>query len=127
MSYDLRQWPGSVYGDAMKALPNEEVEIDIAIRSIRRHGPMPPGYKAKPLKDDLHGLYQLNFKVRGKQIRFLYSPFRKTVVFFIIHGKSSPQEQKHAYNIAKRRLREVEAMNKQSKGQLQDVPLLTVH
>lgn len=113
MPYEIRQWPKTVYPDELLDECSEAAAIvDVFISEMRRQGPMPLGYSVKNLGGDLDGLWQLNLKVRGRQIRILYAPYKDIITLFRIHKKSSTQEQNRAYRLAKKRKREYEEIMK---------------
>jgi hypothetical protein len=110
MVHDVRQWPSSVYpGEVDAECPEARQIIDALILNLSRHGPSPDGYGAKTLGKKLGGLWQINLKVEKRQVRVLYSPYGNKIVLFRIHKKSSPQEQRRAYDLAIRRKTEYEA------------------
>jgi hypothetical protein len=109
MPYTVCQWPKGVYPDEIRAeCPEAEATIDVLIGKMRSAGPNPPGYQVKALGKKLGGLWQINLKVEKRQVRILYAPYPETIVIFRIHKKSSPQEQKRAYESAQKRKREYE-------------------
>jgi hypothetical protein len=115
MSYDVLQWPATVYpGEVRHECPEAEPVIDALILQIRREGPSPSGYGVKTLGNKLGRLWQINLKVgQGRQVRILYAPYGQKVVLFRIHKKSSKSEQQRAYELAMERKREYEeAMRK---------------
>jgi hypothetical protein len=114
MPYDVRQWPESVYPKEVEdECPEALADIDTFIMQMRANGPAPDGYKVKPLGKTKGGLWQLNLKVDGRQIRILYAPYGQTIILFRIHKKSSPQEQERAYRLAMSRKRDFETPPKQ--------------
>jgi hypothetical protein len=125
MPYELRQWPRTVYPDEVADLFDAQADIDVALSELRTQGPRPEGYQFKPLGAVKGGLWQLNFKSSGKQIRFLYAPYGNTIVIFRIHKKSSPQEQQRAYTQAMKRKRQAELII--SSAGMSHVHNLTVH
>jgi hypothetical protein len=109
MAHDVRQWPSSVYpGEVDAECPEARELIDVLIRRMREEGPSPDGYRVKPLGAAMGGLWQINLKKRGRQIRVLYAPYGQIIVLFRIHRKGSPQEQTRAYDLAKTRKRQFE-------------------
>jgi hypothetical protein len=109
MAHAVRYWPATVYpGEAKAECPEAMAVIDTLFWRMRSEGPKPIGYDVKPLGAKLSGLWQLNLKVKGRQVRILYAPFGQDIVLFRIHKKSSPQEQKRAYRLAGDRKRDYE-------------------
>lgn len=104
MSYELRQWPGNVYPGECAEFPDAQADIDVALRALQRDGPQSEEFSFKTLGKAKGYLWQINLKVRKKQIRILYAPYNRTmIIVFHIHKKSSPQEQQRAYEKAMRR------------------------
>jgi hypothetical protein len=109
MPHDVKQWPTGVYpGEVDAECPEARAQIDALIFQMRKQGPSPDGYSHKHLGAAAGGLWQINLKVKKRQIRILYAPYGQIIVLFRIHKKSSPQEQKRAYKLAKDRKREYE-------------------
>jgi hypothetical protein len=112
MAHDVRQWPDTVYpGEIEDECPEAREVIDALIRRMGEEGPSPDGYHdCKNLGRRMEGLWQLNLRIVGtkRQVRILYAPYGPTIVLFRIHKKSSPQEQRRAYDLAKARKREYE-------------------
>src|SRR6266850_2747893 len=109
MAYDVRQWPRSVYpGEVDRECPEAREVIEALLLNLRQQGPSPAGYRVKTLGSKIGGLWQINLKMRGRQIRVLYAPDGQTIVLFRIHKKGSPQEQDRAYELAIQRKREYE-------------------
>jgi hypothetical protein len=78
MPYEVRQWPATVYpGEMKKECPEAEADIDVLIRELARRGPSPAGYDVKTLGKGKGGLWQINLKVKKRQIRILYAPYRE--------------------------------------------------
>jgi hypothetical protein len=101
MAYDLLQWPASVYpGEANAECPEAIPTLDKLLLTLKAHGPSPPGYGFKNLGKGRKGLWQINLKVKKRQVRVLYAPYGTSIVLFRIHKKSSPQEQERAYELA---------------------------
>jgi hypothetical protein len=121
MAYQVHQWPPkTVYpGEAMQ-FPEAKVMIDVLIQvRFRQDGPRPLGYSFKPLGKQLDGLWQINLKVKRRQIRILYAPYDQTITVFHIHKKASRQDQQNGYAVARRRKQQYEAW---IKGQRNDRP-----
>jgi len=115
MAYDVRQWPETVYpGEVDRECPEAKEVIAVLIRNMRNSGPSPEGYQVKNLGRKMDGLWQINLKVQKRQIRVLYAPYGAVIVLFRIHKKGSPQEQQHAYGLAKDRKREYEAAKRRA-------------
>jgi hypothetical protein len=125
MPYDLRQWPASIYPGEANEFPEARAEIDLVLRMLRAQGPQPDGYNFKHLGKALGGLWQINLKVKGRQIRFLYAPYGRIIVIFRIHKKSSVQEQRRAYELAMSRKKQAEQIMRSTGGS--DVKLPTIH
>lgn len=113
MLYKLYQWPASVYPGEADEIPDAKVDIDVALNSLKQFGPQRAEYGAKNLGKQKAYLWQINFKVNRKQIRILYAPYAEAIVVFRIHTKTSPQEQKHAYELAVKRKKHVDLLVKQ--------------
>src|SRR6266508_3478514 len=112
MSHRLQQWPASVYPAEANEFPEAMEEIDLALRNLERYGPSPEGYQIKNLGKAKGYLWQMNIRVRGRQIRILYAPYSDVIIVFRIHKKSSPQEQQQAYHLAMKRKAEAERLLK---------------
>lgn len=126
MSYDLRQWPHTVYPNEVGEFLDALADVDVALRELRSQGPRPEGYKFKPLGAAKEGLWQLNFKSSSRrQIRFLYAPYGRVIVVFRIHKKSSLPEQRRAYELAMKRKRQADELIR--KLGMHHVSTLTVH
>lgn len=111
MAYDVRQWPQTVYPDEVrKHCPEAEPVIDALIRRMQSHGPSPSPYAVKTLGKAVGGLWQVNLRVDGRQVRILYAPYGQMIVLFHIHKKSSKQEQNRAYKVATDRKKEYESI-----------------
>jgi len=109
MAHEVLQWPSSVYpGEANDECPEAIAVLDNLLLNFRRSGPSPSVYKVKTLGHKFGGLWQINFKIKKRQVRVLYAPYGQTIVLFRIHKKGSPQEQKRAYALALQRKREYE-------------------
>ncbi|NUQ36036.1 MAG: type II toxin-antitoxin system RelE/ParE family toxin [Planctomycetaceae bacterium] len=109
MTYHVKQYPpAKVVPEESNQFPEAQVELDAAINEMRRQGPSPAGFNVKSLGAVLGGLYQLNLRVKGKQIRILYAPYGTEIILFHIHKKTSPQEQKAGYSVAMARKKEYE-------------------
>lgn len=65
--------------------------IDVMILNLKTCGPSPEGYQVKTLRR-MEGLWQINLKVKKRQIRILYAPYVRTIVLFRIHKKNSPPD-----------------------------------
>jgi hypothetical protein len=89
--------------------PEAKAVIAVLLQKFRDCGPSPPGYAVKTLGRQNHGLWQVNLKIKKRQIRVLYAPYHQMIVLFRIHKKGSPQEQERAYELAGNRKREFEA------------------
>jgi hypothetical protein len=114
MAHVVLQWPNTVYpGEIDSECPEAREVIDALLLNMRAQGTSPPGYEVKTLGKQKDGLWQLNLKVKKRQIRLLYAPYGQAIVLFRIHKKGSPQEQNRAYNLAMKRKREYE-MTKQA-------------
>ncbi len=117
MAYDVRQWPSSVYpGEVDRECPEAREVVDALLLNLRQQGPSPAGYRVKTLGAKMGGLWQINLKVRGRQIRVLYAPDGQTIILFRIHKKSSLQEQDRAYELALQRKREYEREKQRAEG-----------
>jgi hypothetical protein len=92
----LGNYPGEVDSEC----PEAGAIIDALIRNLALQGPVPAGYRVKPLGKRQQGLWQINLKVEKRQVRILYAPYGETIVLFRIHKKGSPQEQERAYGLA---------------------------
>ena len=125
MAHKLRQWPNTVYPGELGEFPEAQVDIDVALLEMSKQGPAPAGYKVKNLGKSKGGLWQLNMKVEGRQIRILYAPYGDVIFVFRIHKKSSDQEQQRAYDLAMKRKREVDRLIQQGAGK--DHVGLTIH
>jgi len=114
MTHDVRQWPPDrVYPrEVVAECPEAAVAIDSLLRQFRIQGPEPDGYTVKRLGLRVGGLWQINLKIKGRQVRVLYAPYGVSIVLFRIHRKSSPQEQGRAYDLAKDRKRDFERQMK---------------
>lgn len=113
MDYDVRKYPATVYpGEVDEECPEARPVIDVLISVMGRDGPSPEVYRVKTLGKKNGGLWQINLKVDGRQIRILYAPYGKDIVIFRIHKKGSPQEQERAYGLAVKRKREYEAIKR---------------
>jgi hypothetical protein len=123
VAHELKQWPQSVYPGETEEFPEARVDIDVALRELRRQGPSPLGYTVKNLGKAKGYLWQLNLKVQRRQIRILYAPYNQIIVVFKIHKKSSPQEQEGAYVTAMARKNQAERL---MKGGM-NVGTLTLH
>lgn len=89
--------------------PEARELLFVLIRNLRRVGPSPAGYRVKTLGAKLGGLWQINLKIRKRQVRLLYAPYNgNNIVLFRIHRKSSPEEQERAYRLAMDRKRQYE-------------------
>jgi hypothetical protein len=111
MPYELEQWPKRVYPKEMNdECPEATIDIDVLLNRMKEVGPSPLGYDIKVLGQGRAGLWQASLKVKGRQVRILYAPYGNKIVLFRIHKKSSPQEQKHAYDLAVNRKREYERL-----------------
>src|SRR5690348_14573966 len=98
MDYAVRKYPATVYpGEVDEECPEARPVIDVLISVMGRDGPSPEVYRVKTLGKKNGGLWQINLKVDGRQIRILYAPYGKDIVIFRIHKKGSPQEQERAY------------------------------
>jgi hypothetical protein len=121
MPYDVRQWPSSVYpGEVDSECPEARELIDALILNFKRHGPSPDGYGVKTLGKKLGGLWQINLRAERRQVRVLYAPYGQQIVLFRIHKKSSPQEQRRAYELAVTRKSEFEAVRKDAEREKND-------
>ena len=127
MPHRLKQWPASVYPKEANELPEAKAEIDAALRTLARFGPMREEYGAKNLGQTQDSLWQLGFKVNRKQIRLLYAPYKDVIVLFRIHPKTSPQEQERAYTLAMKRKKEAERIMKEHGGPGEGLPSITIH
>ncbi|SRR6266851_485100 len=113
MAHDVRHWPGTVYpGEVDRECPEAKPLIDTLIRRLTADGPSPDGYRVKTLGANMGGLWQINLKVRRRQVRVLYAPYGQTIVLFRIHRKGSPEEQDRAYELAKTRKHEYELIKR---------------
>ena len=109
MAHEVVQWPNSVYpGEVDDECPEATPIIDALFLSLRSQGPSPDGYHVKTLGRKMGGLWQINLKVEGRQVRILYAPYGHRIVLFRIHKKGSSQEQTRAYRLAMTRKREYE-------------------
>lgn len=110
MPYEALQYPPGVYpGEAEAECPEAVAILLVLIRAMEAHGPSPPGYSIKNLGKNKGGLWQVNLKVKQRQVRVLYAPYGQRIVLFRIHKKSSPAEQNNAYGLAMKRKAEYEA------------------
>lgn len=110
MAYAVLRYPASVYpGEVEAECPEAKAVIDVLLMVMGREGPSPAPYPVKTLGQKNHGLWQINLKVKKRQVRILYAPYGQSIVLFRIHKKGSPQEQQRAYELAGRRKREFEA------------------
>jgi hypothetical protein len=75
---------------------------------MEQQGPSPPGYSFKNLGKSKGSLWQINLKVKTRQVRVLYAPYKDRIVLFRIHKKSSAAEQQRAYALAMKRKAEYE-------------------
>ncbi len=121
--YELNQWPESVYLDAEKGFMVAAIQakVDLFLDSVRKEGPSPEAFSCKNLGKKLGGLWQANLKVNRLQIRVLYAPYRRKIVVFLIHKKTSKQEQERAYKLAMKRKAEVDPIMKKG-GIISDGP-----
>ena len=123
MAHELKQWPDDVYPAEAEEFPEAGADIDTALRELQRQGPSPLGYHVKSPGKTKNGLWQLNLKVRRRQIRILYAPYKGFIVVFKIHKKGSPHEQQAAYQVAMARKKAAENL---MKGGMH-VGALTIH
>jgi hypothetical protein len=108
-SYTLRGFPASVYpGEMQDECPEADADIAALFLQMARQGPSPAGYRIKSLGQKMRGLWQINLRTAGRQVRILDAPYGNDIVLFRIHKKSSPQEQNRAYELAIRRKRQYE-------------------
>lgn len=115
--YALKKWPDKVYPGEIDKVWAADVAIDVCLNEIKQHGPAPHGYSTKHLGKKMRYIWQLNMKIKGRQIRILYAQYDKIIVLLRIHKKSSPQEQQADYSLAISRKREVDAiMSSSGKG-----------
>jgi hypothetical protein len=110
MPYDLRKWPENVYPKEVRDMPDAHVAIATALHALRTRGPYLEEYGYKNLGKAKGSLWQINFKVIAtkRQVRILYAPYHQTIIVFMIHKKSSSQEQQRAYERAADRKRQAE-------------------
>jgi phage-related protein len=122
MSYEIKQWPGSVSKSEIGALPlAAESAVLLMLKEMAKRGPMPQEYGIKPLKNHLHGLKQANLKVNKEQIRVLFSVYGSQIVVFHVFKKTSPQVEKRGYQKALDRKKQAETLM----GDGNDIP--TIH
>jgi hypothetical protein len=126
MPYSLHQWPDGVYPGELGKFPTVLADIDTVLVAMRASGPRLEGFSVKNLGKKLDGLWQLNLKSDGRQVRILFAPYGDRMVVFLIHKKSSPEEQKRAYKIASKRKRELDTKIKGS-GKQHVATLATIH
>jgi hypothetical protein len=125
MAHQVLQWPSTVYpGEVDAECPEAKPVLAVLIQKLGVEGPSPAGYQVKNLGRSMDGLWQINLKAEGRQIRVLYAPDGRMIILFRIHKKSSPQEQSRAYELAKKRKREYEAAQKEL---IEDVKRRTSH
>lgn len=117
MNYEVLNWPETVYpGEVESECPEADAVLAVLILELERQGPSPLQYAVKTLGKKNSGLWQINLKVSGRQIRVLYAPYGQKIVLFRIHKKSSPQEQDRAYSLAAKRKREYESLRGNHRG-----------
>jgi hypothetical protein len=117
MAHDVRQWPSSVYpGEVDDECPEAKPVIAVLIQNLSTEGPSPAAYQVKNLGRKMDGLWQINLRVEGRQVRVLFAPYGQLIVLFRIHKKSSPAEQTRAYELARKRKREYEAEVKETQS-----------
>jgi len=115
MAYDVLKWPDSVYPDEVTdECPEAREIIDVLIREMRAVGPSPEGYSVKNHGKKKDGLWQINLKIKKRQVRILYAPYKGKIVLFRIHKKGSPQEQDRAYDKAQTRKAQYEKIQKET-------------
>src|SRR6185436_18872323 len=113
MAHDVLQYPAGVYpGEPQAECPEAIPTLDVLIRELGRQGPSPEGYSVKNLGKEKGYLWQINLKAQKRQVRVLYAPYKGKIVIFRIHKKSSPQEQKQAYELAMKRKREYDELQR---------------
>ena len=109
MAYDVRQYPKSVYpSEVQSECPEAETQIDVLIGKLKEFGPSPPGYSVKNLGKQKANIWQINLRAGKRQVRILYGVYGNKIIIFRIHKKSSPPEQKRAYELAVKRKKEYE-------------------
>ena len=108
--YTLKKWPNNVYPGEIDVTWNAAVTIDVFLNEVMSQGPAPLGYKTKHHGKAMRSIWQLNLKVKGRQIRVLYAQYDKVIVLLHIHKKSSPQEQQAGYALAIARKKETDAI-----------------
>lgn len=110
MSYDIRQWPGSVFKEIADLPVAAETAVLVMLREMRVSGPMPEEYNIKPLRGHLHGLKQVNLKINREQIRVLFSIYGQQIVVLHVFKKTSPQIETRGYEKALDRKAQLEDM-----------------
>jgi phage-related protein len=115
MPYTISQWSDSVQRKEIEGLPLDASNaVLVMLRTMRRDGPKPSGYKIKPLAKRLHGLSQANLKVNKEQIRVLFSVYGQRIVVLHVFKKTSPQAEQRAYQLALDRKKTVENVLQES-------------
>jgi len=118
MPYDLCQWPDGVYPGELGQFQSPLADIDMALQTLKADGTRTEIYSVKNLGKLKEYLWQLNLRSDGQQIRILFAPYNKMIVVFLIHKKSSPEEQQRAYKLAMKRKRQLDnEMKSQTKEQ----------
>lgn len=111
MPHAVLQFPPGIYPAEVEAeCPEAAAAIAVLIMELEKQGPSPDGYRFKNLGKRKSYLWQINLKGEGRQVRILYAPYKKKIVIFRIHKKSSPQEQQHAYDLAVARKRQYDQL-----------------
>jgi len=106
-TYVLKKWPNKVYPGEVDPTWSAGPVIDVFLNEVRKHGPAPLGYNTKHHGKKMLYIWQLNLKIKGRQIRVLYGQYDNIIVFLHFHKKSSAQEQRAGYKIAVERKKEV--------------------
>jgi hypothetical protein len=116
MKYNALEYPVGVVAEGEDECPEAIALIAVLIGRLEAVGPSPEEYNVKNLGKKQDGLWQINMKIEGRQVRVLYAPYDRNIVLFCIHKKSSPQEQTRGYTTAKRRKAEYEKHLKAARG-----------
>lgn len=82
----------------------------VMLRAMRSNGPMPEEYSVKPLRAHLHGIKQVNLKIKREQIRVLFMTAGQQIVVLHVFKKTSPQVETRGYEKALDRKAQVDEM-----------------
>jgi mRNA-degrading endonuclease RelE of RelBE toxin-antitoxin system len=110
MAYEIRHWPASVQREIDGLGKGAVAFVLVMLRTMREKGPRPEVYGVKPLPGHLHGLNQVNFKIRREQFRILFSVYENRIVIFHAFKKTSRQSEKRAYEKTLKRKRDFELL-----------------